>query len=121
MSTSRIDKHYVKTFTMNYMAAGLTLMTDEANELTIEDIHPATKAKMEADCATFIEENRADLEGIDPEQAGTDFWLTRCGAGAGFWDRGLEEVGDRLSNACGYDTKFPNVDLYVGDDGKVHA
>ena len=38
-----------------------------------------------------------DLSGIEPEQLGHDFWLTRNRHGAGFWDRGLGEVGDKLT------------------------
>lgn len=31
-------------------------------------------------------------------QFGRDFWLTRNGHGVGFWDRGLGEVGEKLSD-----------------------
>ena len=31
------------------------------------------------------------------EQAGHDFWLTRNGHGAGFWDRGLGALGETLT------------------------
>lgn len=41
-----------------------------------------------------------------------------CGHGAGFWDRGLGEVGDALSKAC---EPYGSVDLYVGDDGKIYG
>lgn len=33
------------------------------------------------------------------EQAGHDFWLTRNGHGAGFWDRGLGKIGEALTKA----------------------
>ena len=50
---------------------------------------------------------------------GHDFWLSRNGHGVGFWDlTELGEVGNALSRAC---TKFQNINLYVGDDGKVYA
>jgi hypothetical protein len=32
--------------------------------------------------------------------AGHDLWLTSQGHGVGFWDRGLGELGDRLSKAA---------------------
>lgn len=48
--------------------------------------------------------------------AGSDFWLTRAGAGAGFWD-GDWEHGEALSAAC---KDFGTPDLYVGDDGRIH-
>ena len=34
------------------------------------------------------------------ELAGHDFALTRNGSGAGFWDRGLGEMGDMLTKEC---------------------
>lgn len=37
---------------------------------------------------------------MEPEQAGHDFWLTREGHGAGFWDRGLGRAGDVLTKAA---------------------
>ena len=46
-----------------------------------------------------------------------DFWLTRNGHGAGFWDRGLGSVGDELTKNA---KPFGSVDAYVGDDGKVY-
>lgn len=94
----------------------------------VEDIAESARDQMEADCADFIEANRADLEaycermhGEDytgSERAGHDFWLTRNGHGAGFWDRGLGDLGDRLSKAA---KVYGSVDLYPGDDGKVYA
>lgn len=54
----------------------------------------------ESDCRDFTEANQTDLDGLDMEQAGTDFWLSRNGHGAGFWDRGLGQVGDRLHQAA---------------------
>jgi hypothetical protein len=39
------------------------------------------------DCASFLGENEKLLEGVDPEQAGHDFWLTRNRHGTGFWDK----------------------------------
>ena len=37
---------------------------------------------------------------FDYSQMGHDLYLTRCGHGAGFWDRGLNELGDRLTQAA---------------------
>jgi hypothetical protein len=49
---------------------------------------------------------------------GHDLWLTRNGHGTGFWDRGLGDVGERLACAA---RRMGESDLYVGDDGEVHA
>lgn len=73
---------------------------------------------MRETCADFIDANIEDLAGIDPEQAGHDFWLTRNRHGDGFWDRGLGERGERLSDAA---RVYSSVDLYVGDDGLIYG
>jgi hypothetical protein len=75
-------------------------------------------ASSEADCADFQEANADDLADLDMEQAGIDFWLTRNRHGAGFWDRGLGDVGDRLTDAA---HAYGSVDLYAGDDGLIYG
>lgn len=97
--------------------------------MTVEDIDPDTLAKLRAHCVAFMETNAPDLakyretRSYDPtdgsvmEHAGHDYWLTRNGHGCGFWSRDLGELGDRLTSAAG----LSEVDLYVGDDGKVYA
>ncbi|UZJ23692.1 hypothetical protein RHODO2019_10780 [Rhodococcus antarcticus] len=60
----------------------------------------------------------ADRHNATPsEQMGHDFYLTRCGHGAGFWDRGLGELGDRLSEAA---RPYGEVSLFgnLGTDGR---
>lgn len=49
------------------------------------------------DCDAFCDANAADLAGLDAEVCGHDFYLTRNRHGAGFWDRGLGIVGERLT------------------------
>ena len=102
-----------------------------------DDIAPEARKAVEKDCEKFIAENEAVLEdyaeivrthvraggALNPEyseseKAGHDFWLTRNGHGAGFWDRGIGETGDKLSEAS---KGFGEVDLYVGDDGKLYT
>jgi hypothetical protein len=51
-------------------------------------------------------------------QAGHDFWLTRNGHGAGFWDRDLPNgLGDLLTKKA---KAFSTCDLYI-DDGKLYG
>ena len=50
------------------------------------------------------------------EMVGHDFWLTRNGHGAGFWD-GDWKNGYALTEAA---KSFGGIDLYVGDDGKIY-
>lgn len=94
------------------------------------DIHPDTLAKMRTDCEAFVSARSEDIDGSnlrpgiggDYEMAGHDFWLTRCGHGTGFWDRGRwdDENGQatRLDETA---KSFGEFTLYVGDDGMIHG
>jgi hypothetical protein len=64
------------------------------------DISADDLATITRECQDFAEANAADLADMDAGQVGHDFYLTRNGHGAGFWDRGLGELGDRLTRAC---------------------
>lgn len=61
--------------------------------------------KARADVIDFITSNVEDIREFLKVtrhgwlQVGIDFSLTRNGQGAGFWDRGAGEVGDRLTDA----------------------
>lgn len=83
-----------------------------------DDIAPESLAAMRADVERFLSENADDLEGMESAQIGHDLWLTRNHHGAGFWDRGLGEKGDRLTTAA---QAMKESDLYVGDDGKLYV
>lgn len=93
----------------------------------VTDIEPATTAKLESDCDDFIDANERDLvkyqivTGRNSADAGHDFWLTRNGHGAGFWDRGNEEVLTRLTNAAKAHGEFhldsTNEGTVIGYDG----
>ena len=69
------------------------------------------KAVSEAkrDCKAFQTANSADLAtyyetgGRDEESAGSDYWFSRNGHGAGYFDRGNDPVFDRLQYAARLD------------------
>jgi hypothetical protein len=97
-------------FTRGYFTAMEWLIADEDQEKTIRGIHSVTFKQGKADCDKFQEENEDLLEkyyetyepshGYDVgECAGHDFWLTRGHHGAGFWDRELGKLGDKLTEA----------------------
>ena len=102
---------------------------DEGEPLDSLDLElsPEARAAMDGDCAAFIA--YCEETGVDPfpdyghpeysnlEMSGHDFWLTRNGHGAGYWDRGLE-TGEELTRAA---KTFGSCGLYVGDDGQIHA
>jgi len=111
-------------FQLAYFASALWSSTEDNGDpldekYSLTDLAPETVDKMIADCDKFTAENAADLEGEDMEAAGHDFWLTRNGHGAGFWDGDWEEKkGERLTEAS---KKFGESNLYVGDDGKIYV
>lgn len=115
-------------FATHYIVAALWSSTDDdGNPLDSNydesDIAPETLAQMRADCLAFFVANESAILCDDGTSqagmAGHDFWLTRCGHGAGFWDGDWPEPhGESLTTAA---ESFGNVDLYIGDDGKIYA
>lgn len=124
----------LETFLANYVEAALWSTNDESTpqggepmdkNYDIEDIDEETLEKMREDCRKFIEANEADLLTWEhpqysvEEMGGHDFWLTRNHHGSGFWDGDWKKaVGERLTAAS---DAFGEMDLYVGDDGKIHS
>jgi hypothetical protein len=128
-----------------YVRTALWSTNDESTEsggnplddnYTIDDLAPETLVAMESDLDkffTFLERSLdgdrslldvaldyADTVAKDFDAEGRiahDFWLTRCGHGAGFWDGDYGHIGGRLTKAA---EAFGNVDLYVGDDGLIY-
>ena len=117
---SNIDINDVE---LGYIDAALWSSTHDDGEpldvMGVEAIHPDTRKAMRADVESFVKKNHTVLiaSGLDDVQIGHDFWLTRNRHGAGFWDRDIGEAGRLLTDAC---AEFKEVDLYVGDDGKIH-
>jgi len=123
------SEEYLSEFHNGYLTCALWASTGEDGEpldglYTLNDVHASTEDSTLRECEDFIKANRADLAeyadvtGYAADYAGHDFFLTRNRHGAGFWDRGAGDVGDRLSDAaraCG------EADFYAGDDNYVHA
>jgi hypothetical protein len=102
-------------------------ITDEAMRSIAEDCEQfldAERADIDAYCEQLGEWHGSDsVRGADArysglEQAGGDFWLSRNGHGAGFWDRGLGELGERLTRAA---RAWGSSDLYLTDDERIHV
>jgi hypothetical protein len=92
------------------------------------DIDPKSVARMGADCQAFLDLVGTELPFVlaeaDSTDLGHDFWVTRAGHGAGFWDgdyRWLDrdgvDVGEKLTEMS---KRFPARSLYLGDDGHVY-
>jgi hypothetical protein len=112
------------TFTRHYLLAALWT-TDpnpgqgewtEHDEWTIENIAPESIDKAMQECERF-QDQFAALFIADAERNGCDFWLTRNGHGAGFWDRGYGAIGELLTKGA---HDYGTTDLYLGDDGRLY-
>lgn len=126
-------------FTRHYLIAALwssrgdtTEYLDEGYDL--DDIHPDALQEAFEQCREFQTSAAPELlqayefynetgmsahpdAGSPQACAGHDFWLTRQHHGVGFWARGMGPLGDTLTKLV---HSFPEVHLYVGDDGKIH-
>ena len=127
------DPSTLDDFTRGYLVAMLWAAPEDEegknlDEYGIIDIDDSDLSAAIADCEKFQAENAGDLEeyyrlrseesveGSVQENAGHDFALTRNGHGAGFWDRGVGEVGERLSEAS---RKFGD-EFWYAQDGVVY-
>lgn len=72
----------------------------EADGFTPDDLTDAAVESIREDITSFVTDNWTDVRGLDAAQTGHDFLLTRDRHGTGFWDRGLGDVGDRLTEAA---------------------
>ena len=105
------------TFTRAYIGAALWSTTDDDGEpldsnYDASDIAPETLAANERSYT-----GQYDRPSYEESRAGHDFWLTRNRHGAGFWDRGLGAIGDKIADVA---RSWGGVDLYVGGDGRIY-
>jgi hypothetical protein len=116
----------IQDFINSYIECALWASSDIDDEgkgpesLTGYVLAPETHEAMIADATEFYNQHHGlwqDVEDYGDTSAGHDYWLTRCGHGAGFWDRGIGDVGDELTKLAEADG---NRDLYIGDDGLIY-
>jgi hypothetical protein len=110
-----------------YLVAALwSSIDDEGNPLDrdfeITSISTESLLSAWAECSRFIRENETDLTHLDDERNGHNFWLTRNRHGSGFWnervdDESAEFAMQQLTHAS---QSFGEIDLYIGDDKKLH-
>ena len=116
----------IQEFVAAYIECALWSSVDDNEEsfdanYTQDDIADESMASIVSDCVDFFAANLLTFndtpDEYDVSQAGHDFWLTRCGHGAGFWDRGLGDVGEILTAAS---KVYGNIDPMLSDDGKIY-
>jgi len=120
---------HLSNFTKGYVDAIFFTETGTDNPefdgLGFYDFAPETLTRIISDCASFEMANKPLLDKADKassggytlEQAGIDLWLTRNGHGAGFWDRGLHDIGDDLTDKA---KAMGEQWLTIGDDGMLY-
>ena len=104
---------------------GTGKMVDLDSEYSIDDIPDHDLQLMIDDCLQFQNENYETMlelpEPANPEYnsieyCGHDFWLSRNGHGTGFFDRGYEDLGNKLQSAA---ESFGEVNLLIADNGEL--
>lgn len=106
----------LRQFFLGYLACAHWLLPEECPDINIDRC--GSKRKMVKDCKAFLADvaaSKCGTAGWTAEQAGHDFFLTRNGHGAGFWDRywaqdALCARGDKLSALC---KPYGETDEYV--------
>jgi len=121
MSTDNLDR-----FTRQYIITALWAENDNSTpeggepfdqNFDISDIDEESLARMVDDCREFQQQHSEHTAGYE-DRAGHDFWLTRNGHGAGFWDGDWDEPAATILTDSS--RKFGECSLYLGDDGKIH-
>ena len=122
---SRILNSYLETALWSSTTADGDPLDDE---FSISDIPVEEQLKADRDLKKFFAAAEAlpqadegpseSFEAQDGTKVAHDFWLTRNGHGAGFWDGDdPDALGAQLTAIA---ETFGEVDLYVGDDGKLY-
>ena len=86
--------------------------------LTWEDFDEPSQASILRDCAAFRAANAADISAYGEADAGNDYYFTRQGHGAGFWeeDHGTPEICKRLDY---FAKSAGEIWLCLSPDGKL--
>lgn len=109
-------------FTQSYIETALwSSIGDDSEPLdknhSAADLATETRDKMATDCIDFQAKYGHLYD--DARQAGHDFWLTRNGHGAGFWDGDYPEPqATELTEAS---KTYGEYNLYIGDDGRLYG
>lgn len=99
--------------------------SEDLEHKDVSDFSPELERTIFKDCLKFWETiDPSELhcsrsEYTNAEQAGHDFWLTRNGHGAGFWDGDWPEP--QATVLTDLSTSFGPCELYAGDEGKVYS
>lgn len=125
------------SFTRAYLVCALWSSNDESTpeggepfdaNYSLFDFAPEALASAAGDCERFKSYNTANgrlaAYRFDDERAGHDFWLSRNGHGAGFFDRADHNAPEKQRKACAELQRdaggWGECSPYLGDDGKIY-
>ncbi len=134
-----VSEHYdFDDFVDGYIEVALFSSNDESRDdggdpldrnYGPEDIADEAMLAMRGECAWFLGMHGDIIRNADHKpgsggdtvwnHAGRDFWYTRNGHGCGFWDGDWPEPTATTLDKSAH--AFRGVDLYVGDDKRIHA
>ena len=102
----------------SYLEAALWTDEEEIGHANIHsDVNVDSRIDAYKDVVNFMNQAGELINGLEPSQVGHDLWLTRNGHGAGFWDRGLGDVGENLSNIA---RSMGGKSVYRGDNEEIY-
>lgn len=116
---------FLQTFFAAYLDTALWTSFDESGQTmdknySIDQIAPDALEVMKADCLSFYTTNELEqLPESFQKQAGHDFWLTRNGHGAGFWDGDWEEPTATMLTESSH--SFGESTLHVSTDNLIYC
>ena len=127
--SAQSDDPYFDQFFDSYIGTAIWSGTDDDGNNLDEnfdgkpgEFEPATYKFLQDDAKRFYDKYEKyfdDMTSAQTEQAGHDFWLTRNGHGAGFWDGGWPEpAATEMTNAS---KAAGEINLMIGDDGLLYA
>lgn len=116
-----VNQHFDKFVGAMFEAIAFTDLNCPDCDTYGAELSAEAKEKLERDALKFWTRCNHLIDPDVVSQAGHDFWLTRNGHGAGFWDRsddtyqGYQDFLTKISEVHG------EVSLYLGDTGFAEA
>lgn len=113
-------RHELTAMVRGYMEAAMFCDAEDIPSSKLFALSAIARAYGE--CARFMHDNYDALwaarhTGLTWMQLGRDLWFTRNGHGVGFWDRGLGDLGEQLTEAA---KAMGGQYIYLGDDSFVY-
>ena len=119
-----MQEKIIDTVTLAYIEAAefTDFGTNDSEILADADFAPEAVTAARSICAAFLRDNEAlALQYVNAGKTwdafGHDLWFTRNRHGAGFWDRGLGDIGQALTEAA---HKIGETWTYKADDGLIY-